>query len=34
MITVKRRLATAQPHLTRLLSTTARAWGLNAASKF
>ena len=32
MITVKHRLATAQPHLARLLSTTARAWGLSAAA--
>jgi ABC-type glutathione transport system ATPase component len=32
MITVKHRLATAQPHLARLLSITARAWGLSAAA--
>ena len=32
MITVKHRLATAQPHLARLLSITARAWGVSAAA--
>ena len=33
MITVKHRLATAQPHLARLLGVTARAWGLSATSR-
>ena len=32
MITVQYRLATAQPHLARLLGITARAWGLSAAA--
>ena len=31
MITVQHRLGATQPHLARLLRTTARAWGLGAA---
>ena len=33
MITLKRRPATAQPHLTRMLSITARDWGMIATAR-